>query len=197
MNGLTELPYQQRYVTGARWLDLLATSGSADSPHPKERIVGVSALRGWLEAHRLTPRARPTEADVAATQRLRENLRTLAQAALAGDASPPKAVTGVRRMLAADEAPRLLRTAVGVRLAAPPTTEVALACLTREAVTDMASERLGQLHGCEGETCSALYLDPTGRRRWCSTEVCGNRHRVRRSRDRARSSASMYVGARG
>ena len=32
---------------------------------------------------------------------------------------------------------------------------------------------------CPGESCGWLFLDPRGRRRWCSMATCGNRAKVR------------------
>ncbi|MCT9144281.1 CGNR zinc finger domain-containing protein, partial [Streptomyces violarus] len=43
------------------------------------------------------------------------------------------------------------------------------------------------LRQCEGDNCPIVYLDTSRgrRRRWCSSEVCGNRERVARHRRRA------------
>jgi predicted RNA-binding Zn ribbon-like protein len=39
---------------------------------------------------------------------------------------------------------------------------------------------------CAGERCHLIYADTSrpGRRRWCSMEHCGNRHKVRALRAR-------------
>ncbi|MCZ4100324.1 CGNR zinc finger domain-containing protein, partial [Streptomyces sp. H39-C1] len=63
-----------------------------------------------------------------------------------------------------------------------------LAAVARDAVellTDPAAR--AQLRQCEGESCSLVYLDASRgrRRRWCSSEICGNRERVARHRRRA------------
>jgi hypothetical protein len=39
---------------------------------------------------------------------------------------------------------------------------------------------------CAGESCGWLFLDPRGRRRWCSMATCGNRAKVRAHAARAR-----------
>ncbi|MGZ4485582.1 MAG: CGNR zinc finger domain-containing protein [Nocardioidaceae bacterium] len=36
-----------------------------------------------------------------------------------------------------------------------------------------------QVHACPGHACGWLFLDPRGRRKWCSMAVCGNRAKVR------------------
>ena len=52
--------------------------------------------------------------------------------------------------------------------------------------------RLERLRICPGDNCGWLFLDFTGRRRWCSMEVCGSRAKMRRFYERQRSG-----GARG
>jgi predicted RNA-binding Zn ribbon-like protein len=39
---------------------------------------------------------------------------------------------------------------------------------------------------CPGECCGWVFYDPEGRRRWCIMEICGNRDKVRRFRERRR-----------
>ncbi|MHC5903054.1 CGNR zinc finger domain-containing protein [Streptomyces sp. S6] len=74
------------------------------------------------------------------------------------------------------------------RLAEPPTCAALLSALARDALdllTDPASREA--LRQCEGDNCPVVYLDTSRgrRRRWCSSEICGNRERVARHRRRA------------
>ncbi|MET8979194.1 CGNR zinc finger domain-containing protein [Streptomyces sp. NPDC004539] len=74
------------------------------------------------------------------------------------------------------------------RLAEPPTCPALLSTLARDALdllTDPGS--LSALRQCEGDNCPIVYLDTSRgrRRRWCSSEICGNRERVARHRRRA------------
>jgi predicted RNA-binding Zn ribbon-like protein len=41
-------------------------------------------------------------------------------------------------------------------------------------------QRLARLHRCPGHDCGWLFLDRTGRRRWCSMAACGSRAKMRR-----------------
>jgi predicted RNA-binding Zn ribbon-like protein len=73
-------------------------------------------------------------------------------------------------------------------LAAPPECAQLLGAIARDAVellTDPVA-RAG-LRQCEGDNCPIIYVDSSRgrRRRWCSSEVCGNRERVARHRRRA------------
>lgn len=65
---------------------------------------------------------------------------------------------------------------------ARPVLEVA-----REAGALLATTELGDVRQCPGSGCGWLFVDRTGRRRWCTMEVCGNRAKVRRHSDRERA----------
>jgi predicted RNA-binding Zn ribbon-like protein len=41
-------------------------------------------------------------------------------------------------------------------------------------------ERLARVHRCPGRNCGWLFLDTSGRRRWCSMQTCGSREKMRR-----------------
>jgi predicted RNA-binding Zn ribbon-like protein len=43
----------------------------------------------------------------------------------------------------------------------------------------LTSELIGTVKACPGDDCGWLFLDPRGRRRWCSMSACGNRAKVR------------------
>jgi predicted RNA-binding Zn ribbon-like protein len=85
-----------------------------------------------------------------------------------------------------------LRAAAGqdgaIALEPPANASQALARVARQAAGDLASPMAQALHACEADDCGALFLDPGGRRRWCSSATCGNRERVRAHRERARAS---------
>jgi predicted RNA-binding Zn ribbon-like protein len=50
-------------------------------------------------------------------------------------------------------------------------------------------DRLARLSRCPGRDCGWLFLDTSGRRRWCSMSACGSREKMRRmyARQRARA----------
>jgi predicted RNA-binding Zn ribbon-like protein len=56
----------------------------------------------------------------------------------------------------------------------------------------LESRDLGRLRMCAADGCGWLFLDRSrnGSRRWCSSDDCGNRVRVRRFRTRRRGSAA-------
>jgi predicted RNA-binding Zn ribbon-like protein len=84
-------------------------------------------------------------------------------------------------------APTRIGRAAGALHARPPTdVDQALARIVTELVADLTGSRRGQIGFCGDDACSGFFLDPTGRRRWCSSERCGTRMRVRAHRARAR-----------
>jgi predicted RNA-binding Zn ribbon-like protein len=174
--------------TGASWLDLVATVGRAYGPAPVDRLTDPARLADWLATQDLTPRRAPTRADLTRARTLRESLRTLALATRNDTPWPPDALATLNTALADDThltviTPR--QAPSGPALRPPATAREALARLAREAAVHLTGPAAGSLHQCADETCGMLYLDPTGRRRWCSAEICGVRNRVRAHRRRA------------
>ncbi|MFJ4688338.1 CGNR zinc finger domain-containing protein [Streptomyces sp. NPDC091377] len=188
-------PLAPRFDVGRPCLGLLATT------HPAERLGSLPELGDWIARSRLVPpgtvlaHADPTWP--AAFRELRFHLDRLVRAALAPGTVPADraaaslAHVNVLARAAAPPAPRAVRAADGTlvrELAGPPECAALLAALARDAVellTDPAA-RAG-LRQCEGDNCPVVYLDTSRgrRRRWCSSEVCGNRERVARHRRRA------------
>ena len=47
--------------------------------------------------------------------------------------------------------------------------------------------RIARLHRCPGRDCGWVFLDTSGRRRWCSMATCGSREKMRRMYERKRA----------
>jgi predicted RNA-binding Zn ribbon-like protein len=57
-----------------------------------------------------------------------------------------------------------------------------------DAVRLLADEaRLARVRRCPGPQCGWLFLDTSGRRRWCSMSTCGSRVKMRRLYERRRT----------
>ncbi|MFI0238901.1 CGNR zinc finger domain-containing protein [Streptomyces sp. NPDC016845] len=178
-----------RFDSGRLCLDLVATA------HPDERLTSTDRLRAWLIGAGLVPDpaalAACTPAWLAAFRELRSHIGQLVRGELAG--RPASAALERVNLLAraAPPAPRAVRTADGSLVRAlhdAPGCPALLAAVARDVVdllTDPAVR--GCLRQCEGDSCPIIYLDTSRgrRRRWCSSEVCGNRERVARHRRRA------------
>jgi predicted RNA-binding Zn ribbon-like protein len=173
-----------RFDTGATWLDLVATVGSAYGETPVERLRDTGRLREWLDAEGLLPEHEPSEDDLVRARELRESLRALALAALRGGAWPPGDVARVNEFLRADEPLELLAGPSAPRTRPPATVRAALGRVARQAAEHLTGPEAALLGACPGRDCGMLFLDPTGRRVWCAAGICGVRHRVREHRRR-------------
>lgn len=70
-----------------------------------------------------------------------------------------------------------------------------LAAVVWSAAGLLTTARSGDVRACPGAACGWLFLDPAGRRRWCSMAWCGNRAKVRRHAQRQRTEDRTTSGA--
>ncbi|MGW1891706.1 CGNR zinc finger domain-containing protein [Streptomyces sp. NPDC002004] len=178
-----------RFDSGRICLDLVATA------HPDDRLDSPARLRAWCAAAGIVPAGTPLpEADhhwLSAFLELRGHITQLVRGELHGH--PAGAALERVNTLAreAPPAPRAVRAPDGSlarALDTDPGCTALLAVVARDAVdllTDPAAR--AALRQCEGDNCPLIYLDTSRgrRRRWCSSEGCGNRERVARHRRRA------------
>jgi predicted RNA-binding Zn ribbon-like protein len=181
--------------TGMRWLDLVATRANWPSRAPVERLPDLDALSSWLDHHALAPETEPMAADLAAVRQIRAALRELAAARVEGRTPHPSAFDTVNAALArAAKAPRHIVVPdpiePGYVRRRVPDVDAALTLIIEQAIDTMSSTEAANLRECEEATCRELFLDSTGRRRWCSTPACGIRARVRAYRARLREGGS-------
>ncbi|MFS8202695.1 CGNR zinc finger domain-containing protein [Streptomyces sp. CWNU-52B] len=189
--GTATAPYELRFDSGRICLDLLATT------HPEERLDAAEPLRAWIIGSGLVPAGTPlVSADsswVVDFRELRSHIGQLVRGEPSRDSRPfDVALTRVNELArVAPPVPLAVWDTAGslVRaLCAPPTCAALLAAVARDTVellTDPAAR--ASVRQCEGDNCPIVYLDTSRgrRRRWCSSEVCGNRERVARHRRRA------------
>ncbi|MEW2635851.1 CGNR zinc finger domain-containing protein [Streptomyces sp. NPDC048389] len=192
-----------RFDSGRICLDLVATAQETDRrPGGREPLADPGRLASWLTGAGLVPAGtRPAGVDsgwVAAFVELRDCVDRLVrmrsedrdlEVVNSRAQSAPPSIRAVR-----DDEGRLVRA-----LGAAPGCAALLAVVARDAIdllTDpVARSRLRQ---CEGDNCRRVYLDTSRgrRRRWCSSEVCGNRERVARHRRRT-SAKDLEVSSAG
>ncbi|MBX9398096.1 ABATE domain-containing protein [Streptomyces sp. TRM72054] len=189
--GTAPAPYELRFDAGRVCLDLLATT------HPTERLGTVEVLRAWITGSGLVPPGTPlAHADgswLVAVREVRGHVGQLVH----GRVTPPtpsydRALARVNELArTAPPAPRARRGQDGTlvrELDRPPECAALLGAIARDAVellTDPVAR--ASLRQCAGDNCPIVYVDSSRgrRRRWCSSEVCGNRERVARHRRRA------------
>ncbi|MGE9695282.1 CGNR zinc finger domain-containing protein [Streptomyces sp. NRRL F-5630] len=193
MSLLPVVPAPFRYDAGRPCLDLLATG------HPVERLVTGEDVVGWcvgaglLPARGPLPQAQPHW--LAAAREVRGHLGRLVDASLGGRRAPQSLDRLNAMALAAPPVPQAARAHDGrlvATLHSAPTLSAVLSLLARDTLTLLTDpRRRALLRRCEGEGCPLVYLDTSRgqRRRWCSSEVCGNRERVARHRRRTATGA--------
>ena len=117
--------------------------------------------------------------------------RPLTLAALAGEPVTAEQVAAVQPFL--DEAvPPRVTVVDGIPAPGPPeTVDDALARLALSALTQLGGPERTHLGACGDEDCHMAFLDQSGRRRWCSSQRCGVRARVRAHRARAGTDESQ------
>ncbi|CAL9557310.1 hypothetical protein SUDANB105_04544 [Streptomyces sp. enrichment culture] len=196
----TEAP-ELRFDAGRHCLDLLATT------HPGERLDSVGMLCAWIAGAGLVPPGTLLgHADASwllGFRELRGRIDPLVRGTLrvaAPGTSYDHALARVNELArTAPPAPRAVRADDGTlvrRLDRPPDCPALLAAVARDAV-DLLTDPLARacLRQCAGDDCPIVYLDTSRgrRRRWCSSEVCGNRVRVARHRRRAALTSAAPV----
>ncbi|MER6968736.1 MULTISPECIES: ABATE domain-containing protein [Streptomyces] len=187
--GTATASYDLRFDSGRICLDLTATT------HPDERLDSAGRLRAWVVASGLVPAGTPLNSVdtlwLLGFRELRGHISQLVRGELDGRPADSALARVNAAALAAPPAPWAVRTDDGSlrrRLHTEPGCAELLAVVARDALdllTDPAAR--ASLRQCEGDNCPIVYLDTSRgrRRRWCSSEVCGNRERVARHRRRA------------
>jgi predicted RNA-binding Zn ribbon-like protein len=97
-----------------------------------------------------------------------------------------------REVEAAAAARRLHRANEGIRWEIEPGAGLAAPMLAMawSAGELLTSRDLAYVRACPGAGCGWLFLDPRGRRRWCTMATCGNREKARRFAARERTKRS-------
>ena len=175
-----------RLYYGATWLNFVATLTGRLRAEPFDRLTSPERLAEWFAAVGLAPQAAPTDSDVAAAVELREALYEMSRAAVEAR-GPVGAAVRVVSLALTHDAPPTLRSAKGELVASAPATATdALGRVARQAAEQVAGPDRARLRACAEPTCAGVYVDETGRRRWCADASCGVRSRVRAHRARAK-----------
>jgi len=153
-------------------------------------LVDDASALAWLRAAgQLSSEVKTPPAGLAELARsLRQAASLLIESAKSGRPGDPAVVNDIlakgqpRRLLALDGAGKFVfmeqrRDASAASLLEPIATAVARL---------LAEGNLAQVRQCEAHDCTLQFLDITksGRRRWCSMAVCGNRMKVAAFRSR-------------
>jgi len=193
-------------VAGHPALELCNTRAGWGEPSPKEYLRDFAALALWTGDVGLLPGARVDAvlSDAADRPRLAprelEVVRSLRDDLYALVSDPGRATEMAARLHA-----RVAEAVAAATYVVPPgdagtwrlavdELEPALTAPRHAAV--LAVHDLLTAWGpsavgvCPGQGCGWVFLDPPGRRRWCTMAICGNRAKARRYATRRRGAAA-------
>ncbi|WP_395575797.1 CGNR zinc finger domain-containing protein [Streptomyces sp. BK79] len=176
-----------RFDPGALCLELLVTGGPG--PYRRYEVLHEPAdLAVWVERSRLTPTPvlEISEAEVADIRRLRDALLRVVIAHTRGEPHPSGDLEVINEAAARPAlAPAIAQTGKRQWVGTCDGTHLA-ATVARDAVELLTGPFANRIRTCAAEDCHLVYVDTSrpGRRRWCSMEHCGNRHKVRALRAR-------------
>ncbi|MDT7634181.1 MAG: hypothetical protein QOI50_6111, partial [Pseudonocardiales bacterium] len=88
-----------------------------------------------------------------------------------------------------DAGPVRLAAGEPLRREPPANPAEALARIARQALEQLTGPERRHLVSCAEHDCRWVFLDPTGRRRWCPSPSCASRGRVRALRARRKAAA--------
>ena len=174
-------------------LDLLNTIAAPEGA-PIDVLQSDADVLYWLEKASLAPSEKPapirTGALLNTARQLRETIRPLVLKRKSGKRIDPSALNSF--LTHAASYPQLVSTTSGVQIERhrpARTPEQLLAPLAESAAEFLATADFSLVRPCEGKDCILWFYDRTKshRRRWCSMQVCGNRHKVESFRERQRS----------
>jgi predicted RNA-binding Zn ribbon-like protein len=154
---------------------------------PTDALASRAEAQAWMRAHDLLmPRHLLSKEEYRKALALRQALRAFIEVAPAERSQTSDIGKGLEK--AAAGFPLLLTTAQnGLALGSKGANQLGrvLAELNRLAET----AQLGRLKMCESPECHWIFFDRSkpANRRWCSSDLCGNRQKVRTYRERHRS----------
>ena len=151
--------------------------------------------RRWLEAHLGAQLGKATSGGEAVVRlvQLRERMRELFTAIVAGQAPPAAAVAALNQAAAQAPVTLVAHRATGgtlkiERLPATGGSAAARGEFARAALALLTDDLRGRLRLCRAPNCVLFFLQTHPRQRWCSSG-CGNRARVARHYARQRRRA--------
>jgi predicted RNA-binding Zn ribbon-like protein len=167
--------------TWAGWDGRAAVEYLADCEH----LIVWAGFVGILRPDQvrvLRHRARGSAGAAAAVLERARAFRANLYAVLRDPAGAPTWPAVADQVAAAAQTLHLRRAAETIRWEIAPTADLSapLAAAAWSAGELLTSPALRRVRACAGAGCGWLFLDPTGRRRWCVMATCGNREKARR-----------------
>jgi len=192
------------FVGGRLWLDFVNTQ-FADKEQSVDLLGSFEALLRWLTAAQAADEkvresvaawsSRDQEEIGRYAVRLRSVLRQAAESLARGEEIGDAALVVVNEVLRSQKnSVRLTRTSAGYETTVRAewvNTLALLAPLAASLADTLTGDELTRLRKCEDPACLLYFYDTSKNhaRRWCSMEMCGNRHKVATHYQRSRQTA--------
>jgi predicted RNA-binding Zn ribbon-like protein len=189
LEGVTVVLTTKRLATGRLCLELAATVHGRLGGAPTDDLADGPGVAQWLAAVGVETAEAPVAEDVRDYVGVREAVYRLVTAFVTGEVAERAVDVALVNDWALDSTPvPQLRITEGVLASdtAKPTPRQVLTAVARDAIDLLSTPESARLHQCGGNHCGTVFLDTSrgGRRRWCSSDRCGNRARVAAHRDR-------------
>lgn len=186
-------------VAGDSALELCNTRAAWGEARPKEYLLNYEHLLVWAREvgfvdadlfYTLSRDAQQAPGEAARVLKQVKAFRELLYDYLTGNEDPQVWDAVVSQVELAIMALTLVRSPEGAQWAINPAVGLRYPLLAiSAAVGDLiTSGEARDVSVCSGRGCGWLFTNPTGRRRWCSMAICGNRAKARRHAERRRPS---------
>jgi predicted RNA-binding Zn ribbon-like protein len=180
-------------LAGHPVLDFCNTRAAWSAPVPKEYLKSHPHLTVWAGANDLLPgaevprlrraAARSTDRAAAVVDRA-VRFRSALYAVLTGPATAGDWAAVNTEVARAGAAVRLVPGAPAAWTLADRGLDLPLLSIVWAAALFLTTPAATAVDACPSHDCGWLFANPTGRRRWCSMALCGNRAKVRRHAQR-------------
>jgi predicted RNA-binding Zn ribbon-like protein len=163
-----------------------------------EHFEGPADAAAWFADHGLShgSATKPwTAADLEHVRHVRAALREVVDAVVDGRRPESGAVRVVNETLESLAPARLELDGQVVRVGhahAPSPVDDALARVADTITAELATGRPDRFRVCANDRCRWTFFDssPTGRRRWCDMQTCGNRAKAARHRAKVKATTA-------
>ena len=163
-----------------------------------EHFQGPADAAAWFVERDLShgsPSPPWTAADLEHVRHVRAALREVVDAVVDGRRPEAGAVRVVNETLEARAPARLELDGQAVRVGhrhAPSTVDDVLARVADRITAELATGRADRFRVCANDQCRWTFFDssPTGRRRWCDMQTCGNRAKAARHRAKVKATTA-------
>lgn len=190
VNIIQDLPAQElvfHWTSGRLCLDFVATVGERWR-RSFERLIGPDDLGRWMvETGMVDTPPHVSRRQLQDGRELREAINRLARPGVKPQLGDRETIN---RFAARPAVSPQLAGDGGVTWVASRPVEAMFATVARDAVELLSGPLAGRIRECSAPDCALLFLDTSrpGRRRWCSSQACGNRSRTKAYRRRQRKS---------